>query len=101
MDSRSNQILRKGYLLPGVEHVLGETGLDVARLFLARLLARLRHPLAFAYLLLPPPPLPPHGPIQDGRARCRLLLLIRTRAVLVHEDVFEKTRSIWAYWAHM
>ena len=46
MDSRSNQILRKGYLLPGVEHVLGETGLDVARLFLARLLARLRHPLA-------------------------------------------------------
>ena len=73
MDSRSNQILRKGYQLPGVEHVLGETGLDVARLFLARLLARLRHPLAFAYLLLPPPPLPPHGPIQDGRARCRLL----------------------------
>ena len=72
MDSRSYQILRKGCLLPGVEHVLGETGLDVARLFLARLLARLRHPLAFTYLLLPPPP-PPHGPIQDGRARCRLL----------------------------
>jgi len=59
MDSRSNQILRKGYLLPGVEHVLGETGLDVARLFLARLLARLRHPLA--YLLLPPPPPPITG----------------------------------------
>ena len=59
MDSRSNQILRKGYLLPGVEHVLGETGLDVARLFLARLLARLRHPLT--YLLLPPPPPPITG----------------------------------------
>ena len=72
MDSRSNQILRKGCLLPGVEHVLGETGLDVARLLLARLLARLRHPLAYL-LLLPPPPPPPRGPIQGGRARCRLL----------------------------
>jgi hypothetical protein len=44
------------YVLLGIEHVLGEAGLDVARLLLARLLALLRH-----LLLLPPPPPPPLG----------------------------------------
>lgn len=39
-------------VLPGVEHVLGEAGLDVARLLLARLLARLRHLLLSPLLQL-------------------------------------------------
>jgi hypothetical protein len=43
----SNQLQEPGrgkeVLLLGIEEVLGEAGLDVARLLLARLLARLRH----------------------------------------------------------
>lgn len=70
IDRRSNRSLRvweeKGRVLPRVEHVLGEAGLDVARLLLARLLARLRHPLASLLLLLPPP-LPEQGPIPRRR----------------------------------
>jgi hypothetical protein len=64
------------YVLLGIEHVLGEAGLDVARLLLARLLALLRHLLLL--LLLPPPPPPPLG--------SKLLLGVDTHAASQQEE---------------
>lgn len=55
--ARAKRRREDGAVLLGIEEVLGEAGLDVARLLLARLLARLRH-LAPPLLLLPPLPAP-------------------------------------------
>ena len=63
-------------------------------------------PRLASLLLLPPPPLPEHGPIprRRGEGAFSLLTFLRPPCAVpceftIHEDAFERNRIIWAAWA--